>query len=154
MTYSCQTWAQQNSRVPNTISRLQNIAMRIISFSDFNDDTDPIYKSLKVLKFKDFITLQNCLFVHDFIKEKLPSCFSNFFTPITAVGNKSTQNAKLGCLFIQHSNTTKYGLNSTTRKCINNWNFFSKTLNIDLSSISRICLKQKIISYFMNLYRG
>ena len=141
MTYSCQTWAQQNSRVPNTISRLQNIAMRIISFSDFNDDTDPIYKSLKVLKLKDFITLQNCLFVHDFIKEKLPSCFSNFFTPITTVGNKSTQNAKLGCLFIQHSNTTKYGLNSTTRKCINNWNFFSKTLNIDLSSISRICLK-------------
>ena len=152
MTYSCQVWAQQNSGVPNSISRLQNIAMRIISFSDFNDNTDRIYKSLRVLKLKDFIALQNCLFVHDFMKNKLPSCFSDFFTPIGAVGNTTTKNAKLGCLFIHHSTTTKYGLNSTNRKCINNWNFFSKTFNADLSSMSRSCLKQKIISYFLNSY--
>ena len=153
MSYGSQVWGQQNSTVPSAISRLQNIAMRIISFSDFNANTDPTYKSLRILKFKDFVSLQNCLLVHDSLNNKLPSCFSDFFTLISQVGNKSTRNSNLGCLFVNHSNTTKYGLNSINRKCINNWNFLTRTLNLNLSSLSRLTLKQKVSAYFLNQYQ-
>ena len=132
MSYGSQVCGQQNSTVPSAISRLQNIAMRIISFSDFNANTDPTYKSLN---------------------NKLPSCFSDFFTLISQVGNKSTRNSNLGCLFVNHSNTTKYGLNSINRKCIKNCNFLTRTLNLNLSSLSRLTLKQKVSAYFLNQYQ-
>ena len=152
MFYACQVWGQHNKSVVARIARLQNRVMRIISFSDFGTNPDPIYKSLKVLKFYDFISLQNCLFVHDFLNNKLPDCFSEFFTPISQLNSKMTKNVELGFLFIHHSKSTKYGLNSTNRKCINSWNSFSRTFNTDLSSLNRSALKSNLVAHFLNSY--
>ena len=131
---------------------LQDCVMRIISFSDFAADPDPIYKYFKILKFPDLVTVLNCLFVHDFLNNKLPSCFSEFFTPISHVNSQSTKNVNLGCLFIHHKSSTKFGLKSTNRKCINSWNYFSRTFNVNLNSLSRYALKQKLITYFIESY--
>ena len=39
--------------------------MRIINFSNFQADADPLYKTNKILKLDDHIKMQNCLFVYD-----------------------------------------------------------------------------------------
>ena len=152
MSYACQVWGQINKSVIRRITKLQNRVMRIISFSDFGANPDPIYKSLKVLKFCDFVSLQNCLFVYDFLNQKLPTCFAEFFTPISQKNSKMTKNVELGCLFIHHSNTTKHGLSSTNRQCINSWNFLSRTFNTNLRSLNRSALKRKIVSHFLSSY--
>ena len=127
-------------------------AIRTISFSDFHADPNPIYKSLKILKLEDSITLQNILFVYDFLKKTLPSCFDSYFTRLTDLHDFNTVNSDLGCLFTPYLSTTRYGLNSITRKCIDSWNEASRLLKIDLTTLSRPVLKSKMHTHFTDNY--
>ena len=45
------------------MQNIQNRALRKITFKKFHDPVNPLYKDLKILKFKDLLHLQNCLFV-------------------------------------------------------------------------------------------
>ena len=152
MVYGCQVWGQNVNSSTDKIARLQDRAMRIISFSDFNADPLPIYKSNNILRLKDFVSLQNCLFVHDFLNNNVPLCFKNYFRTVNAIHGKGTKSQQLGCLFVPHSSTKKYGLSSITRKCINSWNRFLKVFNCSLKTLSKFSLKTKITEYFINSY--
>ena len=49
-------------------------------------------------------------------------------------------------IYIHHTNTTRYGLNSIYRKSIDAWNHFNKQLkDKNLSNLSRYKLKKLII---------
>ena len=63
--YGCQVWSQHPNGLINKIETLQKNAIRIITFSEFKAHTNPLFKALKILKFKDQIKLFNCLLVHD-----------------------------------------------------------------------------------------
>ena len=152
MTYGCQIWGQNVHPQFAKIITLQKRAMRTIKFADFGAHSDPLFKELKVLKIEDTIKLQNCLFVHDYLNNKLPDCFDNYFEIISDIHTQCTINSILGCLFVPHFNTTKHGIKSFTRKCINNWNFFSTLFKMKLKDISRFELKKKISDYFINCY--
>ena len=60
--YGTQLWGQGNCGNQN-IQNLQNRALRKITFKKFHDPVNPLYKDLKILKFKDLLQLQNCLLV-------------------------------------------------------------------------------------------
>ena len=79
LNYGSQIWGQSNNSFVNKISILQKAAPRIITFSNFRAHTNPLFKENNILKLIDGITLQNCLFVYDFLKGKLPICFDNYF---------------------------------------------------------------------------
>ena len=91
--------------------------MRIISRAGFNAHTTPLFKSLKILKVYDQITLLNCLFVHDYLNLKLPKSIDNTFTKLSdvpaLVGSNnnvvSTINSDLGCLLLPHVSSSTYG---------------------------------------------
>ena len=68
MIYGSQVWGQDINTHTEKVFKLQNRAIRTISFSDFHADPNPTYKSLKILKLEDSIILQNVLFVYDFLK--------------------------------------------------------------------------------------
>ena len=131
---------------------MQRKALRIISFSQFDAHSGPIFKKLKLLKLKDHITLENCLLVYDFLKNKLPNSFDNFFVTTNQIysSQKYLRSVEKGLLFIPFANTTKYGLNSLQRKCISCWNHFTTQFNCNLQNISRLQLKNKITQYFLN----
>ena len=69
MIYGSQTWGQSINTHTEKVFKLQNRAIRTITFSDFHADPDPMYKPLKILKLEDLITLQNVLFVYDQLKK-------------------------------------------------------------------------------------
>ena len=152
MVYGSQIWGQSITTHNEKIFKLQNKALRIISFSDFRAEANPIYRSKHILKLDDQVKLQNCLFVYDFLNRTLPTCFDDYFSRISDVHSTNTITSTLGCLFTPFLSTTRYGLHSITRHCIDDWNFFSKTLNSDLSLLSRPILKQKISLYILNSY--
>ena len=79
MMYGAQVWGQSITTHTEKIFKLQNRAMRIINFSDFRAEADPLYKDNKILKLDDYIKMQNCLFVHDFLHKNLPECFDDYF---------------------------------------------------------------------------
>ena len=54
-------------------------AVRIMTSSDFKAHSEPLFKKFEILKFKDNIVLQNCLFAYDYLKGNLPNSFINTF---------------------------------------------------------------------------
>ena len=48
-------------------SKFKKMHFRIITKSEFNVHTNPLFRELKILKLVDQITLLNCLFVHDYL---------------------------------------------------------------------------------------
>ena len=53
--YGCQIWGQVTNSFNQKIFNLQERALRIISFSDFGADCNPLYKNLKIIKLRDHI---------------------------------------------------------------------------------------------------
>ena len=111
--------------------------MRILSYADFYANADSLYKMFNILKLNDNIALQNCIFVQDFFNNKLPICFNSYFQSISDIHSVNTKRSELGCIHIPFFATTKYGLNSFTRKCIDSWNLFTKIFDCNLSALNR-----------------
>ena len=153
MVYGCQVWGQNHSLHLERIFKLQNRALRTINFEDWHADSNPLYIDNKILKLQDFVRLQNCLFIHDYLNNSLPKCFDDYYFKLNSIYiNLQTRNSNLGCLFSFSKNTTQYGLNSITQKSINTWNSISKDLNTDLSGITRHKLKTILTQRFIDQY--
>ena len=60
--YGAQLCRQENCANRNNIQKLQNRALRKITFKKLHDPVNPFFEDLKILKFKDLLHLQNCLF--------------------------------------------------------------------------------------------
>ena len=153
MISGCQIWGQTQNVHNNKISLLQNRALRIINFKDFRADANPLYKDTNVLKLQSLVSVNNCLFVHDYLTNSLPTCFDDYYFRLNSLYlNMQTRNANLGCLFQPSRKTTKYGLNSITQKSINTWNYISQNANKDLLSLSRYSLNKFLTEFFLNQY--
>ena len=148
------------------IQTIQNNAVRIISFAEFNAETDHLYNNHNILKIHDQITLQNCLFVHDYLNNRLPSSFNNTFCKTSQIHSNETRNATAGSLHKFCINSTKYGLNSIYRKSIESWNYFIKVNNkvnkekkekkekkdSNIGELSRRKIKNLVTDHFMKIY--
>ena len=149
LTYNCEVWGQSNNMHISKICKLQNKAMRIINFQDFNAPSKPLYIENKMLRFEDIIRLKNCLFVHDFLNNSLPRCFLDYFTKLNEFYEYyQTRSSNLGLLFVPSKKTVKYGIESITYKSINCWNTISHKYNINLSTLSRDTIKSKLTLIF------
>ena len=115
MVYGCQVWGQNHSLHLERIFKLQ-----IINSEEWHADSNPLYIDNKILKLQDFVRLQDCLFIHDYLNNSLPKCVDDYYFKLNSIYiNLQTRNSNLGCLFSLSKNTTQYGLNSITQKSIN-----------------------------------
>ena len=62
--------------------------------------TITLYANLKILKLKDQIVLQNCLFVHDTLSKVYPICFQVYFKRTRVIHSLNTNSTNLGCLLL------------------------------------------------------
>ena len=69
--------------------------MRIISCSKYNAHTDPIFKSLKLLKVEDIFKINLLKFLYKFEKNTLPDYFSGIFTTSISNHHYGTRNRDL-----------------------------------------------------------
>ena len=80
--YACQIWGQSKNNLFQEIEKLQDKAIRIISFLPKGASVKEAYSTLKILKIRDFISLQNALLVKDVFEEKIPISFYDLFQKI------------------------------------------------------------------------
>ena len=154
MIYGCQVWGQCCNTYVDKIYKLQNKALRIINFTDFHSNVNPLYFKDNIIKLRDFIKLQNCLFVHDYLNDSLPQCFKDYYFKLNYIYfNVQTRSSNLGCLFATCKNTTTYGLNSITHKSIRTWNAISNEMKTDLSVLPRYKVKSLLTKYFIDKYQ-
>ena len=64
----------------STNRKRQEKAIRIMSFKWRNDPTNPLFKKLKIMKLKDILLYNNCIFAHDQINENLPENFKRLLS--------------------------------------------------------------------------
>ena len=150
--YGVQIWGQVANIHTQKVFTIQDKAIRIIHFADFNATTEPLYLSSGILKLEDSVKLLNILFVKSVNSQNCPECFNDFAIPVSQIHYYRTRQAANGHMFVSHSNTTTYGLNSVTKKCINNWNTLSHKLKLNFCEMSFNCIKKTIIRHFLNAY--
>ena len=115
LTYSLQVWGQSQNTHNKNIFKLQNRAIRTISFSGYQDDCNPLYTSLNILKLEDHRKLLNCLLVHDSLNKQTPTSLQTYFKQASESHLINTRGSQLGCLYVPQHTTTKYGLNCITK---------------------------------------
>ena len=104
--YAILAWGFSNSRV----FKLQKRAVRIICGAKYNAHTDPLFKTLSLLKIQDIFILQCAKFYFKFTKKQLPEYFRYFFRRNSDIHEHNTRNRNSLHLFNYN--------NSTTRNCI------------------------------------
>ena len=77
--YRCQVWGQYQGTEFKKIKTLQEKAVKIINFLPNSAPVSKEMHKLKILKLKDFITLQNILFVYDCLEEERMKSFNTTF---------------------------------------------------------------------------
>ena len=66
--YACQVWGQDPLYL-RRLCILQNKALRIINFKEYDYPTNDLYHESKILKIEDYIKLLNCFFVKDVLEK-------------------------------------------------------------------------------------
>ena len=148
MTYGCLAWGLACKKELNRISGLQQQALRLITFSDHSTPTSEIFSRTDILKLEDVITLNLCLFIHDWHHKRLPSAFDDFFLIYSS--NKVTRSNKVSKLSIPITKTEMYGHNNMKHKGAVMYNQL-RDRNISISS-SRSAYRNEIRSLLVAAY--
>ena len=84
--------------------------MRLITFSEFQEHTTPIFKNFKILKLQDIIKFNTLKLICLYYMDQLPSEIKDIFTTNESVNPYNIRGGKL--FFIPQVNTTHYGIKS------------------------------------------
>ena len=106
LNFSILSWGLHSGRLP----KLQKRAVRIITLNKYNAHTEPILKSLGLLKVNDIFTLQCLKFYFKCTHERVPTTFASFFTRNTARHDHNTRQRHQPEILFSHT--------SRARKCI------------------------------------
>ena len=153
LSYGSQIFGMASNNQFQRLESLQNKAIRLIHFANFRAPVNPLYHQSKILKIKDYVTLQNFLLVLSDIKGELPKALSNTFTLIRNTHRYNTRSASHYKMVIPIVRTVAYGIHSICYQSVTSWNFFVdnyKTINLHEKSKS-IC-KKTIVKHFLGVY--
>ena len=117
LNYCIKIWGQPVFGDVDRISKLQNHAIRVMSFADYGAPVDPLYRDLGLIKFNDLVHLKNSLFVHSIFQKTLPESLLKTFE-IDASHAYPTRASKAGLLNSLANKTTYFGINSIKNQCI------------------------------------
>ena len=89
-----------------SIFKTQKKIVGIMTFSNYNDDTKPLFRSLKILNIYQLNTYLTAVFMYSYYHDKLPALFNNFFITNEALHSYNTRS--MSQIHIEF-NRTNYG---------------------------------------------
>ena len=138
--YGCQIWGMS----PNAqrIIRLQKSAVRILTFSNFNSHTKPIFCDLKILSLPDLIFLSNIILIYQILNDISPIDICNIFNLHYQSSNHLTRSVSQKQLSRPMVRTTSFGLQSIQYRSILNWNSLKHALFLPHKTNNSVINKQ------------
>ena len=91
LNYCIIAWGNTYQTTLQPLFILQKKALRIITFSSYNEHSSPLFKDLNVVKLSDIITLQLAVFMYKFHNNLLPSVFDSYFNSVRMLHNYNTR---------------------------------------------------------------
>ena len=117
-----------------------------MTFSDPRSHSEPLLKSLRLLKSSDIIHLEILSFVYQWYHRLSPSCFVNYFSPVSSIYSYNTRQSQIDNLFVKSVHTTQYGIRSLSYTSPKLWNSLSVAVKkIKLFSSFRQYIKNSVI---------
>ena len=149
LTYGSQVWGQFINQHISRLTKIQNKAIRIITFANFKEDTTPLYNKAKILKFSDHIKLENIIYVHNSLRDNLPVPLRGSFH---LAPDSTTRGAAMHKLVLPRARTL-YGLNTITYKSTASWNYILSVLPTSkVQAVSKAKCKENITEHFIKSY--
>ena len=108
---------------------LQKKALRIITFTSFNEHSSPLFKDLRVVKLFDIIALQLAVFMYKFHNKLLPPVFDHYFNPVRNVHSYNTRLSSKMTYAIPKARTN-YGIFNIRFQGAKVWNDISDDLKL------------------------
>ena len=131
LTYVIQVWGLTSPNYLKPLTTLQKRVVRIMTFSDPRSHSEPLLKTLRLLKFSDIIHLEILSFVYQWYHKLRPSCFVNYFNPVSSIHSYNTRHSQIDNLFVKSVHATQYGIPSLSYTGPKLWN----SLSIDVKKI-------------------
>ena len=91
---------------------------------------------LRIIKLKDFITLQNVLFVCDYLEEERMKSLNTTFKQMETNQFYNTRSFNTHQLKRRDFKTEKYGCFSILSKCLSDWNLLQNALKTNFKKIN------------------
>ena len=126
----------QNQILFQEIEKLQDKAICLISFLPKGASVKEAYSTFKILKIKDFISLQNALLMKDIFEEKIPSPFMSYFKKLNTQHLHTMPSAINQSAFVPIVNTAIHNINSIKYRSVEMWNKLQKTLPDNLLNVT------------------
>ena len=122
VTYGCLVWSYSTKRNLDKIVKLQKKCTRIITFSEYQAHTNPLFNALKFLKFEDIVSFEILKFMFDVKNKQTPKVITKFFHSNMSVHDHFTRANQN--FHIRSVNSSQYGLRSLRTHGVSLWNNF------------------------------
>ena len=93
--YCCSVWGSCGTVLRQKIEKLQNRAVRIITFSPYNAKTSPLLKHLKLPSIQDMIQQETVGMVYKAISNQAPEYLSVLFNRVSVMTGRTIRNANI-----------------------------------------------------------
>ena len=127
LTYGILSWGNAYTTTLQPLYILQKKAMRIITFSNFDQHSTPLFRLLNIIKLYDLLTLHISVFMFKFHNRLLPSYFDFFFTQVKEIHKYNTRSAANQSYYLPRARTN-YGLFNIRFQGPKVWNSFGKDM--------------------------
>lgn len=145
--YGIISWGNTYPSTIQPLYMLQKKAMRIMTFSKFDEHSSALFKELDIVKLPDVVTLHNAVLMYKFHNNLLPSVFDTFFTRVNKTHNYNTRlSSKLS--YSLPKVRTNYGIFNIRFQGPKIWN----SVDENTKSLSLQKFKKQIKSDFIKDY--
>ena len=114
----------------DTLSNLQKICMRMITFLHYLANTKPLLYKLNILKTSSAFEFKKKKLVYDFKSEQLPIALNSLFCYSNSIHTHLSSGNINNNFYIQSGNTTRFGICSLKFNCLSLWNQYLTDLNL------------------------
>ena len=150
LSYSLSVWGLTYPSLLEPITVLQKKILKIMSFSEINASSGPLFERLQILKLNDMFQLQVASFVYECTNNIAPAYFRNYFTKINTIHRIITSQSMKNDLYAVSCNTTQYGLRSIHYSGVRLWNSLPMEIK-DSNTLSNF--KRKLKHHYLGCYK-
>ena len=131
---------------------MQEKAIKTIKFLPNSAPVSKEMHKLRILKLKDFVKLQNILFVYDCLEEERIKSFNTTFKRMETDQFHNAISFNTHQLKRRDFKTEKYGCFSILSKCLSDWNLLQNDLKTNFKKITRSEIKTLVTNHFLDKY--
>ena len=129
--YCCAVWGSCGTVLRQEIEKLQNRAVRIITFSPYNAQASPLLKHLKLPSIQDMIQ-QETVGIYKAINNQAPEYLSVLFNRVSVMTGRTIRNANINLTpplptIVLHTEGPCFGITCRQKENLQNLMIHSKT---------------------------